>query len=181
MRIQRLAEAPDTEKLLAVLPSGPARRPHGLVRTATTIEQVRTDGRRTRWAPLGRGGDLRGIHALRASSNMEDPSTIAPIVDTLTRWVSSTLVLAGRPPLHFPAGRGGRGLTPTSARRAPTSAPILVLGGERFVDATAPNLGGKLDPISWILGTSVPASRLVMRAGLPAPLASSLQPSSASP
>src|SRR6202042_936961 len=55
LRIQRLAVAPDTEKVMAALPpTGPLGEPADLVRSATTIEQVHseTDGAEgaLRWA-----------------------------------------------------------------------------------------------------------------------------------
>src|SRR3984885_9211161 len=44
LRVQRMAEAPDTEKVLAVLPPfGPLSDPMDLARTATTFEQVHAD------------------------------------------------------------------------------------------------------------------------------------------
>src|SRR5271156_170164 len=44
LRVQRMAEAPDTEKVLAVLPAyGPLAESMDLVRTATTFEQVHPD------------------------------------------------------------------------------------------------------------------------------------------
>ena len=44
LRVQRMAEAPDTEKVMNALPAtGPLGDPSDLVRTATTIEQVRFD------------------------------------------------------------------------------------------------------------------------------------------
>ena len=44
-------------------------------------------------------------------SHLEDPSTIEPVIDVLTRWVASTLVQLADLPLHFlpaePVGTGG--------------------------------------------------------------------------
>jgi hypothetical protein len=106
MRIQRLAEAPSAERVLGVLP--PASPPLGhepLVRAGITIEEVRTDptgeGRDTeptvRWAVEGSyEGSIRFDE-----SQLEDPTTIAPIVEALTRWVSSTLVQLADLPLSF--------------------------------------------------------------------------------
>ena len=46
LRVQRMAEAPDDEKVLSVLPdSGPLQHADDLVRVATTIEQVRANVR----------------------------------------------------------------------------------------------------------------------------------------
>lgn len=106
MRIQRLAEAPTAERVLGVLP--PASPPLGhesLARTGITIEEVRTD-------PTGDAGDneptvrwaVEGSYegSIRFDeSQLEDPDTIAPIVETLTRWVSSTLVQLADLPLSF--------------------------------------------------------------------------------
>jgi len=105
LRVQRMAEAPDTEKVMAALPiTGPLGDPMDLVRTATTIEQVRTDG--------GGGGGLRWAAeatyegSVRFSEHqLEEPSTIAPVFDALTRWVASTLIsLADLPFSFLPAG-----------------------------------------------------------------------------
>ena len=75
-----------------------------LVRTATTIEQVRTDGDRPgglRWAAEATyEGSVRF-----SEQQLEDPSTIAPVFDALTRWIASTLIsLADLPFTFLPAG-----------------------------------------------------------------------------
>ncbi len=106
LRVQRMAEAPDTEKVMAALPmTGPLGDPMDLVRTATTIEQVRTDGD-------AHGGGLRWAAeatyegSVRFSEQqLEDPDTIAPVFDGLTRWIASTLIsLADLPFTFLPPG-----------------------------------------------------------------------------
>lgn len=106
MRIQRLAEPPSAERVLSVLP--PASPPIGndpLVRTATTIEELHAapesddsdDEPSVRWAVEGSyEGTIRFDEA-----QMEDPESLAPIADALTRWVSSTLVRLADLPLSF--------------------------------------------------------------------------------
>jgi hypothetical protein len=103
LRVQRMAEAPDTEKVMAALPiTGPLGDPMDLVRTATTIEQVRTDGAGgLRWAAEATyEGSVRF-----SEQQLEEPSTITPVFDALTRWVASTLItLADLPFTFLPAG-----------------------------------------------------------------------------
>jgi hypothetical protein len=106
MRIQRLAEAPSAERVLTVLP--PTSPPIGhdpLVRTATTIEEVHADpegdepddGPSVRWAVEGSyEGAIRFDEA-----QLEDPESLAPVAEALTRWVSSTLVRLADLPLTF--------------------------------------------------------------------------------
>lgn len=106
MRIQRLAAAPSIERVQAVLPAtGPALGQDPLVRTAITMEEVRPDPAAEgeaetlgpRWAVEGSyEGSIRFDEA-----QLEDPPTIGPVVDTLTRWVSSTLVQLADLPLSF--------------------------------------------------------------------------------
>src|SRR5271166_4302172 len=77
LRVQRMAEAPDTEKVMAALPvTGPLGDPMDLVRTATTIEQVRADAEgldgALRWAAEATyEGSVRF-----SEQQLEDPSTI---------------------------------------------------------------------------------------------------------
>jgi hypothetical protein len=104
LRVQRMAEAPDTEKVMAVLPiTGPLGDPMDLVRTATTIEQVRTepDAGALRWAAEATyEGSVRF-----SEQQLEDPSTVEPVFDALTRWIASTLIsLADLPFTFLPAG-----------------------------------------------------------------------------
>ncbi len=107
-RVQRMAEAPDTEKVMAALPAlGPLAGPMDLVRTATTIEQVRTDADVTerdgadRWAAEATyEGSIRF-----SEQQLEDTSTIAPVFDDLARWIASTLIaLADLPFTFLPPG-----------------------------------------------------------------------------
>jgi hypothetical protein len=113
LRVQRMAEAPDTEKVMAALPpAGPPGDPLDLVRTATTIEQVRAD------APVGTArdeGEAPGVRwaaeatyegALRFSEQqLEEPATLVPVFDGLTRWIASILIsLADLPFTFLPPG-----------------------------------------------------------------------------
>ncbi len=108
LRVQRMAEAPDTEKVMAALPAGgPLAEPMDLVRTATTIEQVRTDEggpdaeAANRWAAEATyEGSIRF-----SEQQLEDTTTIAPVFDDLTRWIASTLItLADLPFTFLPPG-----------------------------------------------------------------------------
>ncbi len=104
LRIQRLAEAPPTATVLAVLPTeSPVIGSESLVRSSTTIEQVHDE-------TPGDGPVSPVRFAVEATyegsvrfdeTNLEDPATIAPMVDTLTRWVASTLVRLADLPLTF--------------------------------------------------------------------------------
>ena len=102
LRIQRLAAAPPADQVLDVLPTeSPVIGSESLVRSSTTIEQVRTDA-------MGDGAPVRwAVEATYEGSvrfdevTLEDPSTIGPMVDVLTRWVASTLVRLADLPLTF--------------------------------------------------------------------------------
>jgi len=104
LRIQRLAEAPPTGTVLAVLPTeSPLIGSESLVRSSTTIEQVHDEA-----VGDGPGSPVRfAVEATYEGSvrfdetNLEDPATIAPMIDTLTRWVASTLVRLADLPLTF--------------------------------------------------------------------------------
>ena len=104
LRVQRLAEAPDTEKVLSALPRhGPLSDPADLVRVATTIEQVVTDtdtdggAEGLRWAVEATyEGTVRFSEA-----QLEDPSGIAPVFGGLTRWIASTLISLADLPFSF--------------------------------------------------------------------------------
>lgn len=107
MRIQRLAEAPPTDRVLAVLPTeSPVLGRERLVRSSTTVEEVRNDpdadrpdpgGPAVRWAVEATyEGAIRFDEA-----NLEDPDTLEPVVGALTRWISSTLVQLADLPLTF--------------------------------------------------------------------------------
>jgi len=105
LRVQRMAEPPDTEKVLAALPpSGPPGDPMDLVRTATTIEQVSTGDAASatlRWAAEATyEGALRFTEA-----QLEDPTSLVPVFAGLTRWIASTLIsLADLPFTFLPGG-----------------------------------------------------------------------------
>jgi hypothetical protein len=109
LRVQRMAEAPDTEKVMTALPfTGPLGEPADLVRTATTIEQVRTeaddhDGPNgtTRWAAEATyEGSLRF-----SEQQLEEPSLLVPVFDDLARWIASRLIaLADLPFTFLPPG-----------------------------------------------------------------------------
>ena len=93
LRVQRLAEAPDTEMVLRALPeANPLLGVDPLVRTATTIEQVHADGG-VRWAVEA---TYEGsVHFSEAQ--LEDPGEIAPVIAGLTPHlgpVSGSLSLA---------------------------------------------------------------------------------------
>jgi hypothetical protein len=97
LRIQRLAEPPPPDRVLAAFTDeSPPLGAEPLVRTATTIEEVH-DGSGHRWAVEATyEGSLRF-----EESHLEDPTTITPVVGVLTRWVSSTLVQLADLPLRF--------------------------------------------------------------------------------
>ncbi len=106
LRVQRMAEAPDTEKVLAALPAaGPLGDPADLVRTATTIEQMHTEAGdedpALRWAAEATyEGSLRF-----SEQQLDDPSMLVPVFDDLTRWIASTLItLADLPFTFLPPG-----------------------------------------------------------------------------
>jgi hypothetical protein len=106
LRVQRMAEAPDTEKVMTALPAtGPLGEPADLVRTATTIEQVRTEANEpdgaVRWAAEATyEGSLHFTE-----HQLEEPSLIVPVFDDLTRWIASRLIaLADLPFTFLPPG-----------------------------------------------------------------------------
>jgi hypothetical protein len=109
LRVQRMAEAPDTEKVMTALPTtGPLGEPADLVRTATTIEQVRTgaderDGAEgaPRWAAEATyEGSLRF-----SEQQLDEPSSLVPLFDDLARWIASRLIaLADLPFTFLPPG-----------------------------------------------------------------------------
>jgi hypothetical protein len=97
LRIQRLAAAPETGKVLRALPeANHLLGVDALVRTATTIEQVHV-GESVRWAVEATyEGSIRF-----SESQLEEPSQIEPVIDRLTRWISSTLVTLADLPFSF--------------------------------------------------------------------------------
>jgi len=107
MRIQRLAGPPPAEQVLAVLPTeSPVLGREPLVRSSTTIEEVRAEPDHdrdadatpsVRWAvEAAYEGPIR-----LDETNLEDPTTLQPIVSALTRWISSTLVQLADLPMTF--------------------------------------------------------------------------------
>jgi hypothetical protein len=110
LRVQRMADAPDTEKVMAALPvTGPLGDPADLVRTAVTIEQVRTDpDGATDGEPAGIRWAAEATYegSVRFSEQqLEDPSSMEPVFDDLTRWIASTLIsLADLPFTFLPPG-----------------------------------------------------------------------------
>ena len=107
LRVQRMAEAPDTEKVLAALPAtGPLGEPADLVRTATTIEQVRTeDGRGRRAGCAGPPRRPTRARCASASSSWRSRRSSSRSSTTSTRWIASTLIaLADLPFTFLPPG-----------------------------------------------------------------------------
>ena len=113
LRVQRMAEAPDAEKVMVALPAaGPLVDPMDLVRTATTIEQVRPDREADDDEQHGRNGGLRWAAEATYEGSvrfndqlLEDPATMGPVFDGLTRWIASTLItLADLPFTFLPPG-----------------------------------------------------------------------------
>ena len=113
LRVQRMAEAPDFEKVLVALPAtGPLVDPMDLVRTATTIEQVRPDREAGDDEQHGRNGGLRWAAEATYEGSvhfneqlLEDPPAMGPVFDGLTRWIASTLItLADLPFAFLPPG-----------------------------------------------------------------------------
>jgi hypothetical protein len=109
LRVQRMAEAPDTEKVMTALPpTGPLGEPAVLIRTATTIEQVQTEhtpldepDSPTRWAAEATyEGSLRFNE-----QQLEEPSLLVPVFDELARFIASRLIaLADLPFTFLPPG-----------------------------------------------------------------------------
>jgi len=104
LRVQRLAQAPSTAEILAVLPAeSTALGPEALVRTSTTIEEVH-DGPS---APDGEPGPRWAVEATYEGSvhleepQLEHPESIQPMLDALASWVASTLVRLADLPLRF--------------------------------------------------------------------------------
>jgi hypothetical protein len=97
LRVQRLAESPDTQMVLDALPEANSLLGvDSLDRTATTIEQVHAGGR-VRWAVEATyEGSVRFTEA-----QLEEPGAIQPAISSLTRWISSTLVQLADLPFAF--------------------------------------------------------------------------------
>jgi hypothetical protein len=97
LRVQRLAEAPDTDMVLHALPdANPMLGVDPLMRTAITIEQIHAD-EHVGWAVEATyEGSVRFSEA-----QLETPSEIEPVVAGLTRWISSTLIQLTDLPFRF--------------------------------------------------------------------------------
>jgi hypothetical protein len=107
LRVQRMAEEPDAEKVLAALPhAGPAGDALDLVRSATTFEQMRTDDDASSQGAVRWAVEATYEGALRFSEHqLEDPASLVPAFEALTRWVASTLIsLADLPFAFLPPG-----------------------------------------------------------------------------
>ena len=90
MRVQRLAAPPTAERVLAVLPA-----------TSPDLAGGGTDGG-TEQPPVRWAVEAAYEGSIRLDEHhLEDPDSIGPIVDTLTRWVSSTLVQLADLPFEF--------------------------------------------------------------------------------
>ena len=105
LRIQRLAEAPALDTVLAALP---AESPHlgadALVRTSATIEQVFEElpGADPSTSPVRWAVEATYEGSIRFEEHhLEDSTTVRPIIDALTRWVASILVRLADLPLAF--------------------------------------------------------------------------------
>ena len=104
VRVQRLAQAPVADQVQRILPpSSPPLGTETLVRTATTIEEVRTE-----LDPGSEAADVSWSIETTYEGELhfderalEDPSALAPVVEALTGWVSSTLVRLADLPLTF--------------------------------------------------------------------------------
>jgi len=103
LRIQRLAEPLPADAVLSVLPrESPTLGSESLVRSATTVEEVHSGG--TDGAPDSRRWAIEATYegSLRFEErHLEDPTTIRPMTDVLSRWVASTLVQLADLPLTF--------------------------------------------------------------------------------
>ncbi len=108
LRIQRLAEAPDAEALATCFPdASPPVGAEPLVRSATTVEQIHQGPGGGGDGGADDGGGRWAVEAIYEGSirfdesHLVDPSTIGPLIGTLTRWVSSSLVQLADQPLRF--------------------------------------------------------------------------------
>ncbi len=110
LRIQRLAEEPAAEAVLAVLsPESPRIGAEPLVRSGLTIEQVHgsTEHGAERLAAPGAPEVRWAVEASYEGSlrleeeHLDKPETIEPMIGALTRWVASSLVRLADLPLKF--------------------------------------------------------------------------------
>jgi hypothetical protein len=100
LRIQRLAERPAAETVLAVLPAeSPKIGDEVLERSSTTVEEVHGEpgGAGVRWAVEATYEGSVGLE----EGMLEDPTTLEPMVEALVGWISSTLVRLADLPLSF--------------------------------------------------------------------------------
>ncbi len=88
-RMQRLAETPETQRVLAVLDEeGPELGPERLERTAPTLEQIfEREGETVSSLEIAYQGSVRLEDSL-----LEDPSRLDEQIANLARWVASALV-----------------------------------------------------------------------------------------
>ncbi len=109
LRIQRLAEAPAAEAVLAVLsPESPRIGAEPLVRSGLTIEQVHGSTEHGAERLVAGAPDVRwAVEASYEGSlrleeeHLDKPETIEPMIGALTRWVASSLVRLADLPLKF--------------------------------------------------------------------------------
>jgi hypothetical protein len=106
LRIQRLAQRPNFEKVMAVLPGeSPRLWTEPLIRTGSTVEQVYEElpgDPEDRQYPVRWALEATYEGSIRLEEvHLEDSSKIHPIIDDLTRWVASTLVHLADLPLEF--------------------------------------------------------------------------------
>ena len=111
LRIQRLAEPPALNTVLASLPpESPHLGADALVRTSATVEQVFEEmpGADPPTTPVRWAVEATYEGSIRFEEHhLEDSTTIRPIIDALTRWVASILVRLADLPLDFlPADPG---------------------------------------------------------------------------
>jgi hypothetical protein len=109
LRVQRIASQPEAATMLKTFP--PQSPPLGadpLLRSSTTIEHVHLDRSSLEDTRPGDAPTARwAVEATYEGSirfdehQLEDPSSIVPMVDTLTRWVASTLVALADLPLAY--------------------------------------------------------------------------------
>ncbi len=106
LRLQRLAEEPPADKIVAALsPDPPTVGGEPLVRSGVTIEQLHAGQH-----PEGEGEEPPTRWAVEASfegsvrfeeAHLEDPSTVEPLMGALARWVASNLVRLADLPFSF--------------------------------------------------------------------------------
>ena len=108
LRVQRLAEVPDTDTLLACLPeeSAPIGR-DTLVRTALVVEQILAGAGTP--PSVAVEATYQGTLGLDETA-LEDPSSLAAPMGELARWIASVLVRLGDLELRYvPPDRPGGG------------------------------------------------------------------------